>query len=115
MTVSVNPVVDAACSTSPPVWRTRSWVAAFPSSRVTRIASSTRSAASVSPMWRSIMIELRMRAVGLMTSLPACPDARSLMMSPLRFVVTITSNCAGFFASWWATLSMMRCSDSISG
>src|SRR3972149_1575527 len=37
------------------------------------------------------------------------------MMSPLRFVVTTMSNWAGALANWWATLSMMRCSGSISG
>ena len=36
-------------------------------------------------------------------------------MSPLRFVVTTTSNWAGFLAIWWATLSMIRCSAAISG
>ncbi len=68
---SVKPVVDAACSTSPPVWRARSWVTAFPSSSVTRTASSIVAAAAVSPTWRSIMSEERISAVGLMTSLPA--------------------------------------------
>ncbi len=71
MIASVKPVVEAACSTSPPVWRARSWVTAWPSSSVTRTASSIRSAASDSPRWRSIMSELRISAVGLMTSLPA--------------------------------------------
>ena len=37
------------------------------------------------------------------------------MMSPLRLVVTTTSNWAGFLAIWWATLSMIRCSAVISG
>ena len=71
MIESVKPVVDAACSTSPPVWRARSCVTAFPSSRVTRTASSIVAAAAASPTWRSIMSEERISAVGLMTSLPA--------------------------------------------
>ncbi len=37
------------------------------------------------------------------------------MMSPLRFVVTTTSNWDGSFAIWCATLSMIRCSARISG
>jgi len=37
------------------------------------------------------------------------------MMSPARFVVTMTSNCAGSLTIWWATLSMMRCWWVISG
>jgi hypothetical protein len=68
---SVKLVLEAAVSTSPPVCRTRSWVVAVPSSRLTRTASSTRSAAAASPRWRIIITELRIRAVGLITSLPA--------------------------------------------
>jgi hypothetical protein len=71
MIVSVKPVVDAASSTSPPDWRARSAVMAWPSSRVTRTASSIVSAAPPSPMWRSSIRELRISAVGLMTSWPA--------------------------------------------
>ena len=37
------------------------------------------------------------------------------MMSPLRLVVTMMSNWAGSLAIWWATLSMIRCSATISG
>ena len=36
-------------------------------------------------------------------------------MSPFRLVVTTMSNWAGCLASWWATLSMIRCSDLMSG
>ena len=71
MTASVNPVVLTAASTSPPCWRTTSCGSAFPSSSVARTASSTWSARTSSPMWRSIMVAERTRAVGLMTFFPA--------------------------------------------
>ena len=69
MIASAKPEVEVACSTSP-AWRATSRVTA-PSSRVTKTASSIFWAASVSPRWRSIITELRMTAVGLMTFLPA--------------------------------------------
>ena len=91
-------------------------------------ACSMAAAASNSPRYLSIITLLRITAVGLITSLPAylgaepCTaskiaiplprlaegakprpptraEVRSLMMSPFMFVVTITSNWAGFFTS----------------
>ena len=56
-----------------------------------------------------------MLAEGANPSPPMSAEVRSLRMSPFMFVVMITSNCSGFFTSWWAQLSTMMCWASICG
>ena len=85
MMASAKPEVEVACSTSP-AWRATSRVTASPSSRVTKTASSMRCAAAGSPRWRSIITELRMSAVGLMTFLPAYLGAEPWTASKMAAV-----------------------------
>mmetsp|Transcript_5576 Transcript_5576/g.15015 ORF Transcript_5576/g.15015 Transcript_5576/m.15015 type:complete len:265 (+) Transcript_5576:483-1277(+) len=137
----ITALVKSLVVASPP----KSLVRYLPSAMTLRMACWMLSASLVKPLWRSIMMPDMARAVGLARSFPAMsgavpctasakhrpfspmlaegvkpkppmrPALKSLMISPYKLGITITSNCPGSRTSCMQQLSTMTSSYWISG